>query len=170
MMKGQRTSVVLFIALITIIVGIDSNNNKNGGGSRIFVGALTEAQCGAERDDLVQDCKSVVARMPPSPLCCQRIRGAHIECVCPVITPKLAPFIDIDYAVRVIQGCGRRVPRHYKCGMQKKPSSKATYRKKVVLIVSKNIGLLRCTLRLRKLSTVARSLDLIYITITLVFS
>ncbi|KAM7466347.1 hypothetical protein LguiB_013909 [Lonicera macranthoides] len=116
MMKGQRTSVVLFIALITIIVGIDSNNNKNGGGSRIFVGALTEAQCRAERDDLVQDCKSVVARMPPSPLCCQRIRGAHVECVCPVITPKLAPFIDIDYAVRVIQGCGRIVPRHYKCG------------------------------------------------------
>ncbi|KAM7462331.1 hypothetical protein LguiA_030452 [Lonicera macranthoides] len=115
MMKGQRTSVVLFIALITIIVGIDSNNNKNGGGSRIFVGALTEAQCRAERDDLVQDCKSVVARMPPSPLCCQRIRGAHVECVCPVITPKLAPFIDIDYAVRVIQGCGRIVPRHYKC-------------------------------------------------------
>ncbi|KAM7466344.1 hypothetical protein LguiB_013906 [Lonicera macranthoides] len=141
MKKGQRTSVVLFVALITIIVGIDSNNNKNGGGSGIFVGALTGAQCKAERNGLVQACKPVVARRPPSPLCCQLLRGAHVECVCPVITPKLAALIDVNYAIRVVQGCGRRVPRHYKCGKQKKPSSKATYRKKVVLIVSNHIGL-----------------------------
>ena len=116
MMKRQRVSVVLFVALITIIVGLCGNNNKNGGGSGIFVGALTGAQCKAERAGLVQACKPVVARRPPSPLCCQRLRGAHVECVCSVITPKLAALIDVNYAIRVVQGCGRRVPRHYKCG------------------------------------------------------
>ncbi|RVW70373.1 hypothetical protein CK203_060564 [Vitis vinifera] len=48
---------------------------------------------------------------------CSRVaRVTHVECVCPLITPKLAALIDVNKAVRVIEGCGRKVPRHYKCG------------------------------------------------------
>ncbi|KAA3487002.1 Protein kinase byr2 [Gossypium australe] len=28
----------------------------------------------------------------------------------------LAALIDVNYAIKVIQGCGRQVPRHLKCG------------------------------------------------------
>ncbi|KAJ8531035.1 hypothetical protein K7X08_025766 [Anisodus acutangulus] len=78
--------------------------------------ALTPAECKAERTILVNACKSVVTRRPPSPFCCQRLRLTHIQCVCSVITPKLAALVDVKYAIKVIQSCGRQVPRHFKCG------------------------------------------------------
>ncbi|WCJ25734.1 hypothetical protein M5689_007598 [Euphorbia peplus] len=48
------------------------------------------AQCREERRLGVNACKPVVYGRKPSAQCCQRIR--------------------------VIQSCGRRVPRHFKCG------------------------------------------------------
>ncbi|OVA05226.1 Bifunctional inhibitor/plant lipid transfer protein/seed storage helical domain [Macleaya cordata] len=81
------------------------------------VDAVTAAECKEERRLLVNACKDVVGGNPASAYCCQRIRVTHIiECVCPVITPKLAALIDVNRAVRIIQGCGRQVPRHFKCG------------------------------------------------------
>ncbi|OVA05225.1 Bifunctional inhibitor/plant lipid transfer protein/seed storage helical domain [Macleaya cordata] len=81
------------------------------------VDAVTAAECKVERRLLVNACKDVVGGSPASAYCCKRIRVTHIiECVCPVITPKLAALIDVNKAVRVIQGCGKRVPRHFKCG------------------------------------------------------
>ncbi|GAB4844794.1 hypothetical protein Ancab_038181 [Ancistrocladus abbreviatus] len=79
-------------------------------------GALTPEECKVERRILVNACKPVILRQPPSPFCCERVRITHAECVCPVITPKLASLVDVNYAVKVIQGCGRPVPRHFKCG------------------------------------------------------
>ncbi|GAB2271913.1 hypothetical protein Dimus_006741 [Dionaea muscipula] len=76
----------------------------------------TPPTCKAERRMLVNACEPVIMRQPPSPLCCERLRVTHVECVCSVITPKLAPLIDVNHAVQVIQSCGRRVPRHFKCG------------------------------------------------------
>lgn len=64
----------------------------------------------------VNACKSVINGKSPSADCCQRIRVSHVECICPVITPKLAALIDANRAIRLVQGCGRRVPRHFKCG------------------------------------------------------
>ncbi|KAA8522137.1 hypothetical protein F0562_012549 [Nyssa sinensis] len=78
--------------------------------------APSAAQCMEEKRIGLNACKSVVHGKLPTPECCERIRVTHIECVCPVITPKLAALIDLNRAIRLIEGCGRRVPRHYKCG------------------------------------------------------
>ncbi|KAF3625132.1 hypothetical protein FXO37_31026 [Capsicum annuum] len=76
---------------------------------------MSERACKEERRICVNACKSILYGKVPSPKCCERIRLTHIECVCGVITPKLAALIDIKYAIRVVEGCGRRVPRNYKC-------------------------------------------------------
>ncbi|KAL5709522.1 hypothetical protein ACHQM5_020202 [Ranunculus cassubicifolius] len=82
-----------------------------------MVGALLNAvQCKEERRIGLEACKSVIYGKLPSPQCCERVRVSHVECVCPVITPKLAALVDVNRAIKLIQGCGRRVPRHYKCG------------------------------------------------------
>ncbi|OMO99057.1 hypothetical protein CCACVL1_03954 [Corchorus capsularis] len=87
--------------------------NENIGGG---VMAQSAGQCKEERRILVNACKGVITRKPPTPYCCQRLRVTQINCVCPVITPQLAALIDVNYAIKVIQGCGRQVPRHFKCG------------------------------------------------------
>ncbi|XP_050228620.1 uncharacterized protein LOC126677858 [Mercurialis annua] len=78
--------------------------------------APSAAQCQEERTLGLNACKPVVYGRSPSAECCHRIRVSHVECVCPSITPKIAVLIDVNRAVRVVEGCGRRVPRHYKCG------------------------------------------------------
>ncbi|KAI3691592.1 hypothetical protein L6452_31389 [Arctium lappa] len=80
------------------------------------VAAPTAAQCKQERRLAVNACKSVLYGRQPSSFCCQRARVSHVECICPAITPKLAALVDVNRFVKLIQGCGRRVPRHYKCG------------------------------------------------------
>ncbi|WJZ82569.1 hypothetical protein VitviT2T_002317 [Vitis vinifera] len=52
----------------------------------------------------------------PTPACCQSVRVTHLECVCPVITPKLAALVDVNRMIKLVDGCGRRLPRHDKCG------------------------------------------------------
>ncbi|KAH9776924.1 AAI domain-containing protein [Citrus sinensis] len=69
-------------------------------------------RCSKERRLGVNACKPIIYGQPPSPACCQRVRVSHVECVCPAITPKLAALS----VIRLIEGCGRRVPRHFKCG------------------------------------------------------
>ncbi|KAF5175104.1 hypothetical protein FRX31_035312 [Thalictrum thalictroides] len=76
---------------------------------------LNARQCKEERRLSVGACSSVL-HGNPTPQCCYRIRVAHVECVCPVITPQLVAFIDVPRLIRIVQGCGRRVPRHFKCG------------------------------------------------------
>ncbi|KAL3497629.1 hypothetical protein ACH5RR_040361 [Cinchona calisaya] len=78
--------------------------------------APSEAQCKLEKKLGVNACKEVLYGKPPSSDCCERIRVTDIECVCPVITPKLAALVDVNRAIRLIEGCGRIVPRHFKCG------------------------------------------------------
>lgn len=107
-MKRESGLIMLKRALMMLlIVGC-----FNGGKAR----ALTPAQCHEERRILISACKPVLFRTPPSSFCCERLRVTHVECVCSVITPKLAPLIDVNYAISVIQSCGRQVPRHFKCG------------------------------------------------------
>ncbi|XP_062119489.1 uncharacterized protein LOC133833916 [Humulus lupulus] len=76
----------------------------------------SDAQCHEERRIGLNACKPVLAGIPPSAECCQRVRVTHIECVCQVISPQIAAYIDLKRAIPLIQKCGRRVPRHYKCG------------------------------------------------------
>ncbi|ERN19998.1 hypothetical protein AMTRI_Chr11g157730 [Amborella trichopoda] len=81
-----------------------------------LVGAVSAAQCKGEVSTAVHACISVVYRGFPSPECCAIARTAHTECICPKVTPKLAALVDVRRAVRLVEGCGRRVPRHFKCG------------------------------------------------------
>ncbi|KGN56087.1 uncharacterized protein LOC101222349 [Cucumis sativus] len=80
------------------------------------VAALTAAECQAERDMAVNACKSVLFGRNPSPACCQRARVSHTVCICPAVTPKLMTYVDPIRAIRLIESCGRKVPRHFKCG------------------------------------------------------
>lgn len=78
--------------------------------------APSAAQCKEERKLAVKACKNVLYGRLPSPACCQRARVSHVECICPAITPKIAALVDVNRFTKLVQGCGRRVPRHYKCG------------------------------------------------------
>ncbi|KAM0069748.1 putative bifunctional inhibitor/plant lipid transfer protein/seed storage helical [Helianthus debilis subsp. tardiflorus] len=78
--------------------------------------APSASQCKKERRLAVNACKSVLYGRHPSPSCCQRIRVSHIKCICSVLTPKLAAIIDVNRCIKLIEGCGRRLPRHFKCG------------------------------------------------------
>lgn len=94
--------VVAVVALMAVAVG--------------EVTALTAAECKAERDMAVKECMAVVFGRNPSPACCERARVSHTECICPAVTPKLMTYVDPNRAIRLIEGCGRKVPRHFKCG------------------------------------------------------
>ncbi|XP_034711662.1 uncharacterized protein LOC117934135 [Vitis riparia] len=77
------------------------------------------SQCKEERNLLVNACRPVIYGRSPSADCCQRVRVSHVECVCPYVTPKTASIIGVigvDNVVKKIEGCGRTVPRKFKCG------------------------------------------------------
>nr|XP_043627244.1 uncharacterized protein LOC122598822 [Erigeron canadensis] len=73
-------------------------------------------QCKKERSLALNACKSVMYGRPPSSYCCQRIRVSHTKCICSVITPKVAALVNAHRFLKLIEGCGRRVPHHFKCG------------------------------------------------------
>lgn len=79
-------------------------------------GAVSPSQCEEEKRLAVKECKAVVFGQQPSAACCQRVRVTHYECVCPVVTPKLAALVTVNRAISVMKRCGRTVPRHFKCG------------------------------------------------------
>lgn len=108
LLRVHERAYLLSFVLLLMAVGIGLKAKT--------VEALTPAQCKEQRRVLVNACKPVLYRRPPSAFCCERLRVTDVSCVCPVITPKLAPLIDVNYAISVIQGCGRRVPPHFKCG------------------------------------------------------
>ncbi|KAK3183318.1 hypothetical protein Dsin_030604 [Dipteronia sinensis] len=76
-------------------------------------GDLSPSQCEQEKRLLVN---AVVFGRKPSPNCCERVRVTHAECVCPSVTPKFAALINVQRTISPIQGCGRTVPRNFKCG------------------------------------------------------
>ncbi|CAL5429580.1 unnamed protein product [Camellia sinensis] len=105
-MSDLIRSWVIWVMVVVVVVG----------GPAPASAALSAAECKEERRVGINACKPVVYGKLPTPECCERVRVSHIECVCPVITPKLAALIDVNRAVRLVEGCGRRVPRHFKCG------------------------------------------------------
>ncbi|KAL4565744.1 hypothetical protein LXL04_029847 [Taraxacum kok-saghyz] len=78
--------------------------------------AQTAAECKEERRIAVNACRNVLTGSLPSSACCQRARVTHASCICPAITPAVAALVDVNRFVKLVEGCGRRVPRHYKCG------------------------------------------------------
>ncbi|CAI9768255.1 unnamed protein product [Fraxinus pennsylvanica] len=67
----------------------------------------------------VTDKMPVIFGRNPSSACCQNVRDAHIECVCPYLGPKAAATIKgigASSVVKLIEGCGMPIPRNYRCG------------------------------------------------------
>ncbi|GJZ68208.1 histidinol dehydrogenase, chloroplastic isoform X1 [Tanacetum coccineum] len=79
----------------------------------------TEAECKEEIRLGVDACQSVLFGRLPTASCCQRVRDSHVECICPAITPRLAALIDVNRVIKLIEGCGRIVPRNFKCGINR---------------------------------------------------
>ncbi|XP_002524368.2 uncharacterized protein LOC8259403 [Ricinus communis] len=85
--------------------------------ARMVQGAgLSPSQCKQEQTLGVNACRDILLGKAPSPACCGRVRVSHVECICPAITPKLASLINVKQAIKLLQDCGRKVPRHFQCG------------------------------------------------------
>ncbi|GKV45511.1 hypothetical protein SLEP1_g52583 [Rubroshorea leprosula] len=82
----------------------------------IVKGDMNPSQCKEERRLLVNACWPVIFGRNPSSYCCQRVGVTHVECVCPVVTPKLAALIGVERTIKQIESCGRTVPHNFKCG------------------------------------------------------
>eukprot|EP00261_Vitis_vinifera_P040555 XP_019081798.1 PREDICTED: uncharacterized protein LOC109124264 [Vitis vinifera] len=104
-MKGKTWGVM--VVMVVAVVGMWEVK---------MCGAVSGADCKEERRVAINACKPILYGKDPTPACCERIRVTHIECVCPVITPKLAALVDVNRMIELVKGCGRRLPRHYKCG------------------------------------------------------
>ncbi|KAK6120364.1 hypothetical protein DH2020_045844 [Rehmannia glutinosa] len=75
------------------------------------------AQCKEERRVGYSACRrTIFFGWRPTGKCCHRIRVTHTECVCPLITPGVASFINVKRSLRFIEKCGRKVPPRFKCG------------------------------------------------------
>ncbi|PWA80818.1 hypothetical protein CTI12_AA193540 [Artemisia annua] len=78
-------------------------------------------QCKKERSLVLNACKSVMYGRLPSSYCCQRIRVTHTKCICPIMTPKVVALVNVNRFTKLVEGCGRRIPRHFKCGSLRIP-------------------------------------------------
>ena len=58
----------------------------------------TPSECKQERKLIQNACYDVVFGKNPTASCCLNVRSAHVECVCPYVTPKLANFINVNAA------------------------------------------------------------------------
>ncbi|KAI6672177.1 hypothetical protein NL676_000083 [Syzygium grande] len=106
MMRSVSQVTMMLVVVATIVVTM----------SNVLVsGQTSPSECKEERKQLEGNCKPVIFGRQPSPECCARVRVMHVECVCPYVTPKLAALIGIDRTIKQIEGCGRTVPRNFKC-------------------------------------------------------
>ena len=108
-MRSMRAVLVLVAAVLVCIWG---NNHMASADT-------SPSECKEERNLLVNACRPVLYGQNPSADCCQRVRVSHVECVCPYVSTKTAAIIGglgVPYVVKKIEGCGRTVPRKFKCG------------------------------------------------------
>ncbi|PSS32458.1 Nuclear transition protein like [Actinidia chinensis var. chinensis] len=98
-----------YVAVVLLVVVVS-------GGLASVQSQTSPSQCKEEKRLLVNECRGVIFGQNPSASCCQRVRVTHVECVCPSVTPKLAAIIGVERTIKQIQGCGRTVPRNFKCG------------------------------------------------------
>ncbi|KAF8379184.1 hypothetical protein HHK36_028613 [Tetracentron sinense] len=106
-MKGNSWAFMLLFVLLVV------------GKWEVKVAAVTANECKEERRLGTKACRPVVYGSVPSPACCERVRVTRIECVCPFVSPKLADLINanLNHIAKQIEGCGRRLPSHFKCGI-----------------------------------------------------
>lgn len=99
----ERMAVILVVLVLgSCVCGIANGQSPN--------------ECNQEKNRIENSCRSVAFGHQPSAACCQLIRVARVQCVCPYVTPKLTALIGAQRLIRLVQGCGRPVPRNFKCG------------------------------------------------------
>ncbi|KAK6135567.1 hypothetical protein DH2020_030675 [Rehmannia glutinosa] len=101
-MKGW-TILIVAVMILAVVVGQSP----------------TPSQCTEEKNQLENTCRtvSVMFGRDPTAACCQLVRAAHVECVCPFVTWKLVAALGgVQRAIRLIESCGRNVPHNFKCG------------------------------------------------------
>ncbi|KAL9665102.1 hypothetical protein QQ045_020512 [Rhodiola kirilowii] len=104
----SKGTVLTALTLAMVVLMADMGTN---------VATATAVDCKQMRRLGINACKPLLWGQDPSAECCYRIRITPEYCVCPVVTPKLAALVtDLGKAIRIIESCGRRVPRHHKCG------------------------------------------------------
>ncbi|XP_047963799.1 uncharacterized protein LOC125208258 [Salvia hispanica] len=78
---------------------------------------LSPSQCSNQKNNLKYTCRNVVVGGKPSEGCCQLVRAANTECLCQFVTPKLVAALGgAARAIGLVRGCGRTIPRNFKCG------------------------------------------------------
>ncbi|KAK3037354.1 hypothetical protein RJ639_030452 [Escallonia herrerae] len=101
-MRGRSRTVMVLLLVVMTLLGMEIGSAAN---------------CREEKRLGIQACKPVLFGQKPSPACCERARVSTPECICPSISPKVAFLIGgAKRFVRLVEGCGRRVPPGYKCG------------------------------------------------------
>ena len=108
-MGGSPLTSMFLLGLVLMTIMVCEVNMVQGAG-------LSPSQCKQEQTLGVNACKDIVLGKSPSAACCVRVRVSHFECICPAITPKLASLVNVQQAIKLLQVCGRKVPRHFKCG------------------------------------------------------
>ncbi|XP_055821198.1 uncharacterized protein LOC129889776 [Solanum dulcamara] len=83
---------------------------------KIGKGEVSESVCREERRIGKKACLPVLFGSNPLAECCERVRVTHLECFCPILTPKLAAILNPRRLIRIAKGCGRTIPRNFKCG------------------------------------------------------
>ncbi|KAJ8622265.1 hypothetical protein MRB53_030794 [Persea americana] len=106
-LKNKMRQFMASLVLVVLVMGVCEATPA---------GAARRVSCTEERRNLVNASKSMVFGKLPSADCCLLLRLVRFRCVCPVITLKLAALIDVDRTISMIRGCGREIPRHFKCG------------------------------------------------------
>lgn len=109
----KKGKVMGILILVVVVVGMwpEKSMMKMASAAK-----MSAKKCKEERRVGVNACKEIVYGQNPTSECCKWMKVAHLDCVCPVITPKLAALVDVNRMVKLVKDCGRKLPRHYKCG------------------------------------------------------
>lgn len=113
MMKGKAWGVGMRLMIMVVVISVCE--------VQMAAAAQRAKSCKEERRLLINACKAVVYGNSPTPACCATTRDTHLQCVCAVITPKLAALVDVSRLVAIVKGCGKKLPHHYKCGSMCSP-------------------------------------------------
>ncbi|KAL7103572.1 hypothetical protein ACP275_08G187900 [Erythranthe tilingii] len=113
-MKGSSSSLIIMIQAVALMIMVVVP---------VAVLGQTPSECNDEKNKLENGCRAVIFGRDPTEACCQQVRAAHLSCVCPLVTPALVAAIGgAQRVIRLVRGCGRTVPRNFKCGSLTSPA------------------------------------------------